>query len=70
MVSRVVVSGAPMVGDVGEVTYDIVGIPDDAGLGYRLLVVGSPDEDGGFTLDALEVTDLCSRGGTPVTTCP
>ena len=68
---RVVMTVAPEVGDLGEVTYDVVGILDDAGAGYRLHVIAQPDDPGGgFTLRTVEVTDLCLRGGTPAGSCP
>lgn len=64
-------SVAPSVGDLAEVTYDVVGIPDDAGLGYRLHVFARPDDIGdGFTMSTLEVTDLCRRGGIPESQYP
>jgi hypothetical protein len=63
--SRVVMSVAPTVGDLGEVTYDVVGIGDDAVLGYRLHVFGQEDEGGeGFSLKSVEATIFCGRGVT------
>jgi len=59
--SDLVVSVAPTVGDLGEVTYDVVGLGDDAVRGVRLHVFGQP-VDGGFSLDAVEMTTLCGRG--------
>jgi len=59
--SDLVVSAAPTVGDLGEVTYDVVGLGDDAVRGVRLHVFGQP-VDGGFSLDAVEMTTLCGRG--------
>jgi hypothetical protein len=56
-----VVSVAPSVGDLGEVTYDVVGFEDDSVRGARLHVFGEP-ADGGFVLKAVELTVLCSRG--------
>lgn len=62
-VSRIVMSVAPSVGDLGEVTYDVVGIGDDAVRGFRLHVFGTPDEGGeGFVLRSVEQTLLCGRG--------
>lgn len=61
--SRVVVSVEPSVGDLGEVTYDVVGIGDDAVRGFRLHVFATPDEGGeGFVLKSVEQTLLCGRG--------
>lgn len=54
---------APSVGDLGEVTYDVVGIGDDAVLGYRLHLFAAPSEGGeGFVLKSIERTTLCGRG--------
>ena len=61
--SRIVMSVAPTVGDLGEVTYDVIGIGDDAVRGFRLHVFGTPDEGGeGFVLKSVEQTVLCGRG--------
>jgi hypothetical protein len=61
--SRIVVSVAPSVGDLGEITYDVVGLGDDALFGVRLHVFGTPDAGGeGFTLKSVEQTSLCGRG--------
>jgi hypothetical protein len=62
---RVRMSGAPSVGDVGEVIYDVVGFADDSVRGLRLHVFGQPAENGeGFTLMTVEATSLCARGVT------
>ena len=61
--SRIVMSVAPTVGDLGEVTYDVVGIGDDSVRGFRLHVFGTPDSSGeGFVLKSVEQTVLCGRG--------
>lgn len=61
--STITVSAAPTVGDLGEVTYDVVGLGDDAVLGTRLHVFGQPTDGGeGFSLKSVEVTSLCARG--------
>jgi hypothetical protein len=61
--SRIVMSVSPTVGDLGEVTYDVVGIGDDAVRGFRLHVFATPDEGGeGFVLKSVEQTLLCGRG--------
>lgn len=61
--SDIVVTVAPTVGDLGEVTYDVVGIGDDAVRGFRVHVFGQP-EDETFGLKSVEVTTLCGRGVT------
>lgn len=48
-------------GDLAEVTYDVVGLGDDAVLGYRLHVFAE-DTDDGFSLRSVEATLLCLRG--------
>lgn len=68
--TRITVTVAPTVGDLGEVTYDVVGFPDDAVLGARLHVFGQPTADGEeFSLQAVERTWLCRRGVTPDGLC-
>lgn len=63
--SRVVVSVAPTVGDLGEITVDVVGLGDDSVEGERLHVFGQPLDSGdGFSLKAVEATVMCSRGVT------
>ena len=60
---RVVVVDGPTVGDLGEITVDVLGYPDDAVLGERLHVFAEPDESGdGFNLRTVESTTLCRRG--------
>lgn len=59
--SDVVISVAPTVGDLGEVTYDVIGLGDDSLGGYRLHTFGQPT-DGGFSLMAVEATTMCQRG--------
>ena len=62
---RIVVSVAPTVGDLGEVSYDVVGLGDDALGGLRLHVFGDPAEGGeGFVMSNVERTLICSRGVT------
>lgn len=61
--SRIVMTVSPTVGDLGEVTYDVVGLGDDALRGFRLHVFGTPSESGeGFVLRSVEQTLLCGRG--------
>ena len=59
--SRIVMSVAPTQGDLGEVTYDVIGLGDDSVYGYRLHIFGEEVIDG-FSLDRVERTSLCSRG--------
>lgn len=59
--SDIVMSVAPTVGDLGEVTYDVIGLGDDSLEGVRLHVFGTPSESlEGFVLKTVESTDLCS----------
>ena len=61
--SRIVVSVAPTVGDLGEVVYDVIGLGDDSVFGLRLHIFGTPTEGGdGFSLKSVEQTTLCGRG--------
>ncbi|CAN5754309.1 hypothetical protein BH23ACT5_BH23ACT5_22760 [soil metagenome] len=60
---RISVTVAPSVGDLGEVTYDVVGFADDSVLGVRLHVFGEPGDES-FELRAIEQTVLCRRGVT------
>lgn len=59
--SDIVLVVAPTVGDLGEVTYDVIGLGDDALRGVRVHVFGQPIDEG-FALDTVEVTVLCGRG--------
>jgi hypothetical protein len=68
--SRIVMSVAPIVGDLGEVTFDVVGLGDDALGGLRLHVFGDPAEGGeAFVLSNVERTIICSRGVTDEGLC-
>ncbi len=54
-------------GDLAEVTYDVIGLGDDAVRGIRVHVFGTPLDSGeGFSLKTIEATDLCDpvRGPT------
>jgi hypothetical protein len=66
--SDIVLTVAPTVGDLGEVTYDVIGIGDDAVRGFRVHVFGQP-EDETFGLKSVEVTTLCGRGVTDEGLC-
>ncbi|MYE75768.1 MAG: hypothetical protein F4076_00865 [Acidimicrobiaceae bacterium] len=58
--SRIVVSGAPVIGDLGEITVDVLGLPDDAVRGFRLQVFAQQDPDSGsFVLKSVESTTIC-----------
>jgi len=62
---RHTISGAPSVGDLGEITVDVLGLADDAQLGYRLHIFGQPTAGGeGFSLMSVEATSICGRGVT------
>ncbi len=63
-----VMSASATIGDLGEVTYDIVGFGDDSVRGTRIHVFGEPVDDG-FALNAVEATPFCSRGVTPDGVC-
>jgi hypothetical protein len=62
--STIVQSVAPTRGDLHEITYDVIGIGDDAVAGYRLHIfaVSNGDNDEGFTLTSVERTTFCGRG--------
>lgn len=57
------------VGDVGEVTFDVIGLGDDAVRGLRLHVFAEPT-DSGFTLRTVEATNICGRGDATDGLCP
>jgi hypothetical protein len=59
--SDIVLVEAPTVGDLGEVTYDVIGLGDDAVRGLRVHVFGTPITEA-FTLRTVEVTVICGRG--------
>lgn len=61
--SLIVQSVAPTVGDLGEITYDVIGIGDDAVAGYRLHIFAEEDPSGeSFVLRTIERTTFCTRG--------
>jgi hypothetical protein len=66
--SVIVISVAPTLADRSEVTYDVVGIGDDAVAGVRAHVFAVETETG-FVLDAVEARELCARGTTPEGLC-
>ena len=55
-------------GDLGEVTYDVIGLGDDAVRGLRLHVIGNSVDDG-FALESVELTTLCGRDVTETGLC-
>lgn len=61
--SRIVRSVAASVGDLGEVTYDVIGIGDDSLAGYRLHIFAVDEgSSGAFEVTSIERTTFCSRG--------
>jgi hypothetical protein len=63
--SRIVVVDGPTVGDLGEITVDVIGLGDDAQGGERLKIFAQPQSASPrFTVRTVEVTALCSRGVT------
>lgn len=69
-VARVVVVVAPTVGDLGEITLDVVGIGDDAIYGERLHLFAFPPQNRvGFVLKSVERTFLCLRAATEEGLC-
>jgi len=61
--AEAVVSVAPTVGDLGEITLDLTGAGDDSVYGVRLHIFGQPSASGeGFVLKSIEGTALCARG--------
>jgi hypothetical protein len=57
----IVMSVAPTVGDLGEVTFDVTGFEDDSVRGSRLHVFGQPIDEA-FLLASVEGTVICTRG--------
>ena len=58
--SRIVVSGAPVIGDLAEITVDVLGLPDDSVSGFRLHVFAQQDSESDlFTLRTVESTTIC-----------
>ena len=58
------------VGDIGEVTYDVVGLGDDAVWAVRLVIFGQKEDGTAFSLKSVEETAYCLRGLTPEGLCP
>lgn len=57
----IVMSVAPTVGDLGEVTFDVTGFEDDSVRGSRFHIFGQPIDEA-FVLDTVEATVFCARG--------
>jgi hypothetical protein len=49
------------IGDLAEVTYDVIGLGDDAVRGSRLHIFAE-EVSGGFSLKSVESTSICGRG--------
>jgi hypothetical protein len=63
--ARIVVVDGPTVGDLGEITVDVIGLGDDSQGGERLKIFAEPGPPGArFTVRTVEATALCSRGVT------
>lgn len=63
--SNIVVVNGPTVGDLGEITVDVIGLGDDALGGERLKIFAQPGPAGArFTVRTVEAAALCSRGVT------
>jgi hypothetical protein len=61
--SRIVVVEHPTVGDLGEVTVDVIGVGDDSVGGERLKVFAEPGPGrASFTVRTVEATTFCRRG--------
>lgn len=56
--------------DLGEVTYDLVGLGDDTLWAMRLRVFGQKDNGSGLSLMSVEATLYCLRGLTSEGLCP
>lgn len=61
--SELVMVTPETIGDVAEVTYDVIGLGDDSVRGLRVHLFAEPF-DGGFILRTVEVTNICDRGVT------
>lgn len=59
--SEVVQITTPSVGDLGEITYDVLGFADDSVGGVRLHIFATPGDES-FTLKSVEATSFCTRG--------
>ena len=62
--SRITTTVAATAGDLYDITLDVIGLGDDAVAGERLHVFATPLDGGGFELNNVERTLLCSRSVT------
>lgn len=61
--SNVVVVEHPTVGDLAEITVDVIGLGDDSVGGERLKIFAHPGQRGeSFSVRTVEATTFCSRG--------
>ena len=68
--SDIVVVDGPTVGDLGEITVDVIGLGDDSVGGERLQIFAEPGPGGAtFTVRTVEATTFCRRGVTPARLC-
>lgn len=68
--STIVISSGPELGDLGEVTVDVVGFGDDSVRAERLVIFATADEGGeSFTIRSVEATTFCGRGVTDDDLC-
>lgn len=68
--ARIVVVDGPTVGDLGEITVDVIGLGDDAQGGERLKIFAEPrPASPRFTVRTVEATALCSRAVAPDGLC-
>jgi hypothetical protein len=68
--ARIVVVDGPTVGDLGEITVDVIGLGDDAQGGERLKIFAEPrPATPRFTVRTVEATALCSRAVAPDGLC-
>lgn len=60
---RIVISDGPRVGDLGEITLDVIDLFDDSVAAERLVIFAQPHGGRDFVLKAVERTFFCWRGG-------
>lgn len=66
---RIVVVDGPDLGDLGEVTVDVLDYPDDSVLGERLRIFAEQEGGESFRVRTVESTTLCRRGVTEDGAC-
>ncbi len=69
---RIVMVDGPHEGDLIEVTFDVIGYPDDSVAGDRLHIFITPAEEAGglMSLKSVEATAICQRGSGESDLCP